>query len=303
MKNEQWRLAVNIAGFLGVVLIDRTKLLPTSVVAVFMDKINDSHPQMRSIAQGRMMLVNYVCCHLLTFSTSVCCQIWVSHDVKKIFILERHIFQMKSSSDLPKTNVLPRYILRNSIHHQIQGNRLLMKAHKSSIFHDQIKTGMFVWPSEFMGYKTPARSSNLDYSSEVLEQLKALAPKFNRTWVHQQLEYLREETSKSGSGLRSPEAYIWPLLFRVFRGLDGAVTEEEIRQEITGLLGDGKDKFRHQATFEVIFSLIMSLKFAPQEYVQRTWDWLLPLLLKIFETMLKPDNVGFWRTFLTSIIV
>lgn len=64
MKNEQWRLAVNIAGFLGVVLIDRTKLLPTSVVAVFMDKINDSHPQMRSIAQARMMLVSYT---LLSF--------------------------------------------------------------------------------------------------------------------------------------------------------------------------------------------------------------------------------------------
>jgi hypothetical protein len=185
----------------------------------------------------------------------------------------------------------------------MQGNLQSMKANSSSIFHDQIKTGMFVWPSEFVGYKTPDRSCNLDYSSEVLVQLKALAPKFNRTWVHQQLEYLREETSKSGSGLRSPEAYIWPLLFRVFRDLDGAVTEEDIRQEITALLGDGKEKFRHQATFEVVFSLIMSLKFAPQDYVQRTWDWLLPLLLKVFESMLKPDNVGFWRTFLTSIIV
>lgn len=162
---------------------------------------------------------------------------------------------------------------------------------------------MFVWPEEFIGYKSPERSSNLEYSPEVLAQLKALAPKFNRAWVHQQLDYLREETSKSGSGLRSPEAYIWPLLFRVFRELEGAITEDEIRQEITALLGDGKEKFRHQATFEVVFSLIMSLKFAPQDYVQRTWDWLLPFLLKIFETMLKPDNVGFWRTFLTSVIV
>jgi len=162
---------------------------------------------------------------------------------------------------------------------------------------------MFVWPEEFIGYKTPERSLNLDYTPEVLTQLRELAPKFNRAWVHQQLEYLREETSKSGSGLRSPDAYIWPLLFRVFRGLEGAITEEEIREEITALLGNGKEKFRHQATFEVVFSLIMSLKFAPPDYVQRTWDWLLPFLLKIFETMLKPDNVGFWRTFLTSIIV
>jgi hypothetical protein len=173
----------------------------------------------------------------------------------------------------------------------------------SSFFHDQIKTGMFVWPAEFIGYKTPARSLNLEYNPKVLAQLKVLAPKFNREWVHEQLEYLQEETSKTGSGLRSPDAYCWPLLFRMFRGLEGAITEDEIRAEIIQLLDDGKQKFRHQATFEIVFSLIMSLKFAPSDYVQRTWDWLLPFLLKIFETMLRPDNVGFWRTFITSVLV
>jgi len=177
------------------------------------------------------------------------------------------------------------------------------KADVSSIFHDFVKTGMFVWPEEFAGYKTPTQSLNLVFSQEVLDQAKALAPKFNREWVHQQLEYLREETSKSGSGLRSPEAYCWALLFRIFRGLEGAITEDEIREEIIALFDDGKEKFRHQATWEVVFSLVMSLKFAPQDYIDRTWAWLLPFLLKIFDTQLRPDNYGFWRTFLTSIIV
>lgn len=162
---------------------------------------------------------------------------------------------------------------------------------------------MFVWPEEFIGYKSPKQSLNLEFSPEVLEQLKYLAPKFDRNWVHDQFEHLAEETSKTGSGLRSPEAYCWPLLFRLFRGLEGGITEDEIREEIVELLDDGKQKFRHQATFEVVFSLIMSLKFAPDDYVQRTWKWLLPFLLNIFETMLRPDNVGFWRTFLTSLLV
>lgn len=179
----------------------------------------------------------------------------------------------------------------------------IRKAYPSTVFHDYIKTGMFVWPEQFIGYKTPEQSLNLEYSPEVLDQIKALAPKFNREWVHQQLEYLREETSKSGSGLRSPEAYCWALLFRIFRGIEGAITEDEIREEIVALLDDGKQKFRHQATWEVVFSLIMSLKFAPQDYIDRTWNWLLPFLLKVFETQLRPDNVSFWRTFLTSIIV
>ena len=149
------------------------------------------------------------------------------------------------------------------------------RSNLSTIFHDHIKTGMFVWPEEYIGYKTPIKSLNQEYSPKVLEQLKTLAPIFNRNWVHKQFEYLREETSKSGSGLRSPEAYCWPLLFRVFRGLEGAITEDEIREEIIGLLDDGKQKFRHQATFEVVFSLIISLKFAPEDYVQRTWKWIL----------------------------
>lgn len=174
---------------------------------------------------------------------------------------------------------------------------------KDSIYHDHIKTGMFVWPEQFIGYRSPTKNLNEEFAPYVLEQLKFLAPIFNREWVHKQLEYLREETSKSGSGLRSPEAYVWPLLFRVFRGLPGAITEDEIREEIIQLLDDGKQKFRHQATFEIVFSYVMSLKFASNEVVERAWEWLLPFLLKIFETMLKPDNVGFWRTFLTSVLV
>jgi hypothetical protein len=162
---------------------------------------------------------------------------------------------------------------------------------------------MFVWPEEFAGYKTASQSLNLEFRPVVLEQATALAPKFNREWVHQQLEYLREETSKSGHGLRSPDAYCWSLLFRVFRGLDGAITEDEIREEIIALLDDGKQKYRHQATWEVVFSLVMSLKFAPQDYIDRTWAWLLPFLLKVFDSQLRPDNVGFWRTFVTSVIV
>ena len=38
-------------------LVDRTKLLPSEVVSLFMDVMNDPHPQMRSTVQGRMMLV------------------------------------------------------------------------------------------------------------------------------------------------------------------------------------------------------------------------------------------------------
>ena len=177
------------------------------------------------------------------------------------------------------------------------------QAYISAVYHDHIKTGMFVWPKEFIGYKTATQNLNMEFSPEVLEQLKFLAPIFNRDWVHEQFKYLCEESTKTGSGLRSPEAYCWPLLFRVFRGLEGAITEDEIHEEIVELLGDGKEKSRHQATFEVVFSLIMSMKFAPDDYIQRTWEWLLPFLLNIFESMLKPDNVGFWRTFLTSLLV
>jgi hypothetical protein len=50
-------LQVNIAGFVAVFLVDRTQLLPDNVVALFMEKMNDTHPQMRTQAQARMMVV------------------------------------------------------------------------------------------------------------------------------------------------------------------------------------------------------------------------------------------------------
>src|SRR5271163_3733557 len=163
---------------------------------------------------------------------------------------------------------------------------------------------MFVWPEEFVGYKLPEKPLNLYFQPEVLEQAKILAPTFNKEWVHKQLEYLRAETTHRGNyAIRSPDAYCWGFLFRIFHGLEGAITEEEIREEVVQLLDDGKNKYRHQATFEVLVGLVMSLKFAPADYVQRTWDWLLPFLLNIYETMLRPDNVSSWRGFITTVMV
>jgi radical SAM superfamily enzyme len=57
MKDARWRLAVNAASFLGVMLVTRNDLFPDDVVALFMDLMNDPHPQMRSTAQSRMTLV------------------------------------------------------------------------------------------------------------------------------------------------------------------------------------------------------------------------------------------------------
>jgi proteasome activator subunit 4 len=163
---------------------------------------------------------------------------------------------------------------------------------------------MFVWPEEFFGYKIPEKPLNLYFKTEVLEQAKTLAPMFNREWVHKQLGYLGDETThRSTSSIRTPDAHGWGLLFRTFYGLEGAITEDEIREEIVELLGAGETKYRHQATYEVLFGLVMSLKFAPDDHVQRTWQWLLPFLLNIYETMLNPDNVAYWRSFLSTTMV
>jgi len=162
---------------------------------------------------------------------------------------------------------------------------------------------MFVWPDEYIAYVSPKESLNLQYNEKALDQIMPLAYVFTREWVHRAFEFLAEESNRVGPGLRSPEAYVWPFFFRVFRDLPGAITEDELRQEIIGLLDDGQSKFRHQATFEICFALVMSFKFASAESVERTWEWLLPFLLKIFQGMLRPDNVGYWRTFLTSLLV
>ena len=295
-------MQVNVAGFVGVTLVDRTKPLPDKVVALFLEKMNDSHPQMRSTAQARMMLV----CPS-TFAPNVqyfrlLSNMGFARNPNDIYFRDTHF-----PSEViirPSEGYLDR---RPTVKHESFTKQYIADLNTpptmNTVFHDHIKTGMFVWPEEFIGYKTPTKNLNEEFAPYVLDQIKFLAPIFNREWVHKQLEYLREETSKAGSGLRSPDAYCWPLLFRVFRGLPGAITEDEIQEEIIQLLDDGKQKFRHQATFEVVFSLIMSLKFASNEVVERTWEWLLPFLLKIFESMLKPDNVAFWRGFLTSILV
>ena len=262
-------------------LIDRTKLLPNEVVSLFMELMNDPHPQMRNTAQSRMML------YLRLLSN-----MGFARSKDDLWLRDTHFPNEVVVRPLTNAHFSDVYIAA-----------LNTPPTADTIFHDQIKTGMFVWPEEFIGYKTPLEHLNLKFSPEVLEQANAIAPMFNRKWVHQQFEYLREETNKQGNGIRTPEAYVWPLLFRVFIGLEGAITEDEIREEVIALLDDGKQKFRHYATYEAVFSLIMSFKFAPEDYVQRMWKWLLPFLLKIFETMLRPDNVGLWRNFLTSIIV
>ena len=46
---------------MGTMLLSRDTLFPNEVVAVYLDKMNDPHPQLRSIAQSRTMLVLTFC--------------------------------------------------------------------------------------------------------------------------------------------------------------------------------------------------------------------------------------------------
>ncbi|KAI9838315.1 MAG: hypothetical protein M1819_005583 [Sarea resinae] len=162
--------------------------------------------------------------------------------------------------------------------------------------------GWLVW-----GETMPAYQSNPKRNLEYDETEKAIRAQMgsilDRKWFSTFFGYLKQEPRDAGAD-RFRMASAMMLLYAFGLLVDGVTkaTFEDIKEDIKEVYADGSDKHQHRATAEILGALISAVTDRSVELRTMVWEFTFPLIQKVFEDGLTPENVAYWVTFLHLIL-
>lgn len=159
--------------------------------------------------------------------------------------------------------------------------------------------GWLVWSKSMTAYKSNVER-DVEYDDLEWNIRAHMGKLFNRQWFSKFFMYMKQEPrDPSADKFRMSNAmmllYAFELLFR-----DGltAASFDEIKEEITAVFEDGKDKHQHRATAEILGALLNAAIDANTQKRTMIWEYVFPIVRNIFTDGLTPENSGYWTTFL-----
>ncbi|RVD82965.1 uncharacterized protein DFL_007372 [Arthrobotrys flagrans] len=121
----------------------------------------------------------------------------------------------------------------------------------------------------------------------------------DRAWFHSLCEYMKQEPREGiADRFRMASPILLQFVFELVREGTTILTFHDIRVEVLELFGDGSDKNQHRATAEIFGALLNSTRESSENDKKQTWDLILPVITKIFDDGLNPDNLSYWVAFI-----
>jgi proteasome activator subunit 4 len=282
MENSRvhWRFAFMAANFIQIFM--RSNILkPSKKLATFVTKATLSEiPAMRRIGMSTTsQLLLYI--KQRTFA---------KNDVDVLTRGEaRNPLRMDVSVD-SNNDQLGRELLEQST------QKLTPENAATSLLVDDPITGWYVWPEQYAAYKVNTSDNFIfsDIDQESLGAFDEFKEKFNSSDYWSKLcTYLSEEISqKQEDQFSSTFARLFNSIFQTYGDEPLATAKEHIER-----LAYASDQKNHQrAAAEILGGLIRGTKHWPIAKAAATWDWLIPLLRKVFVSI-TPDSLTYWESF------
>jgi proteasome activator subunit 4 len=163
--------------------------------------------------------------------------------------------------------------------------------------------GWLVWDKTMPAYKANVKQ-DIEYDELEWKSRETMGKIFNRQWFETFFKYLKQEPrDTSADKFRMASAmmllYVFELMIR-----DGltAATFDEIKEMVKSVFEDGSDKHQHRATAEILGALISSVTDASVEKRTMVWEFAFPIVRRVIDDGLTPENSGYWTTFLHMIM-
>jgi proteasome activator subunit 4 len=170
-------------------------------------------------------------------------------------------------------------------------------------FVDADYPGWLVWDKTFPAYKVNP-DEQLQYDEVEMEASKAIGKHLNREWFKTFFGYLKQEPRDGNHDrFRLASSMLLQFAFDFVRQGVASATFEEIKIETNEVLGDGSDKHQHRATAEILGALVSSYRESNLQDRSKMWEFVFPIVKKIFEDGLTPENSSYWSSFLQLILV
>ncbi|KID77838.1 Proteasome activator BLM10 [Metarhizium brunneum] len=159
---------------------------------------------------------------------------------------------------------------------------------------DSDHPGWLVWGSKFTAFR--ARPLPFDSYDELERNVRRqIGNILTKEWMSQCFEYLKQEPrDQSTDRFRMSNVYLLMHVFDLTYYGSTTVTLDEIKELAEGVFGDGSDKHQHRATAEIIGALLAGSSDDPVEMRNKVWEFAAPMLLKILNDGLTPENLQYW---------
>ncbi|KAI9261229.1 hypothetical protein EDC94DRAFT_122877 [Helicostylum pulchrum] len=274
-----WRFAAMAANFIEVFL--RSDVKPSKRLAAFANNATLSElPTMRRIGiSATIQLLLYIKQRTLAggnedllITRQICNPLKVQVQVRD-----------------PKDPLMGRKLLQASY------ETLTAENAASSVLVDNITLGWYVWPKQYTAYKV----NTSDFLLQTIDANSSEAyQEFSNTFISEEYwvkicDYLSQEVNqKQEDRFNSSNARLFSSIFQTFGDLPLACAKESI--EKLCMATDQKNSQR--AASEILAGLIRGTKHWSLLKLDLVWDWLTPLLRKLFNSI-TPDSLTYWESF------
>ena len=162
--------------------------------------------------------------------------------------------------------------------------------------------GWLVWGKDFKAMKARPEEFT-DYDELETAARKQIGDLLTREWYKKYFGYMKQEPRDSTSD-RFRVHHVMLLVSTLGLMFSGhsATTFEDIKGLIKETFEDGTDKHQHRATSEILAGLMLSALSWPLETRNKVWDYAVPIMLKVFDDGLTPENMTYWMTCLHMLI-
>ena len=163
---------------------------------------------------------------------------------------------------------------------------------------DHDSPGWLVWDKTM-----PARISNLTQETEYDDVEKrvrgSIGKLLDRAWFSAFFGYLKQEPrDASADRFRVTSAMMLGHAFDLMHSGQTVATFSDIRELVQDLWTDNPDKHQHRATAEIFGALLSSTDDKSAEYCTQIWEYIYPMVHRVFSEGLNPENLSYWTVFL-----
>lgn len=161
--------------------------------------------------------------------------------------------------------------------------------------------GWLVWQKKMKGLRTG--KSNLQYDEVELRVRKKIGSLIDRTWLSTYFGYLKQEPRDSQADrFRMSSSMIVAYTLDLLSEKLTVLTWDEFKELTQAVYGDGSDKHQHRAMAEICGALLSSAEDFSTAFREQIWEFVFPIIRRIFSDGLTPENSSYWSTFVTLIV-
>ncbi|KAL8936894.1 MAG: hypothetical protein Q9216_004696 [Gyalolechia sp. 2 TL-2023] len=167
---------------------------------------------------------------------------------------------------------------------------------------DHDHPGWLVWDKTMPAYKANPRT-DIEYDSAEEKVLDQIGKILDRQWFSDLFDYFKQEPRDAGADrFRITNAMLARYAFELVHRGWAAASFPEIKTEIARVFGDGSDKHQHRAAAEILAALLSSTLHKSVEFRTQIWEYVFPIVRKVFADGLNPENSSYWITFLHMVL-